>query len=58
MTTYEVARTLFWIVAGSYVFYLAWTIRRAVAHRSARRRHPANAERSQTTSSNLSPKLR
>ena len=57
MTTYEVARTLFWIVAGSYVFYLAWSIRRAVAHRSARRRHPTGDQR-RSTGTNLSPKLR
>ncbi len=55
MTTYEVARTLFWLVAGSYVFYLAWTIRRAVAHRSARRRHPVTADQQRSISTNLSP---
>lgn len=47
MTANEVATTLFWIVAGSYVFYLGWTISQIAESRSSRRRHPtARAPRS------------
>ncbi len=45
MTASEVATTLFWIVAGGYVLYVAWVIRRAVASRRARRRHPVSGGR-------------
>jgi threonine/homoserine/homoserine lactone efflux protein len=44
MTANEVVTTLFWIVAGSYVFYLGWSIRRAVAYRTSRSHHPVNGD--------------
>jgi hypothetical protein len=42
VTAPEVYTALFWLVAGSYLISLGWTLYRVVVERLARRRHPSS----------------
>ena len=58
MTSHEVYVALFWIVAGSYIFYLGWLVYVSVAERAARLRHPSNRQPSARASSSRSTSAR